>query len=219
MADMKEAFEKIIERLEENSYNEPIDDMNPFPPCRVVELKDAIEIVNQVAEKYSSSEKPNMSEKLTSSGSDINVGNKDELLIHVMHGYDSLESPTGEKCFGCYMNGKHEIYVVDDIPKEQFFQTIAHEYMHYLQDIEGKDFDEEEADAFAGDINIGNMPEKPTDSKKLYEILLSGCDDSTVFLMDLSELEYDVLARVSEKANETSTYTCMPRMYINKCEN
>jgi hypothetical protein len=42
-----EVFEKIRERLEENSYNEPIDDMNPFPPCRVVELKDAIEIVNQ----------------------------------------------------------------------------------------------------------------------------------------------------------------------------
>ena len=49
---MKSAFEKIIERLREDSYNEPIDDMNPFPPCRVVELKDAIEIVKEVAEEY-----------------------------------------------------------------------------------------------------------------------------------------------------------------------
>lgn len=49
---MKEIFAKIKERLEENSYDEPIDDMNPFQPCRVVELKDAIEIVKKVAEEY-----------------------------------------------------------------------------------------------------------------------------------------------------------------------
>lgn len=74
---------------------------------------------------------------------------KDELIIHVMHGYDSLQAPTGEDCFGCYIHGDYEIYIADNIPTDQLFHTIAHEYMHYLQDIDGKDFDEEEANRFA----------------------------------------------------------------------
>lgn len=51
--------------------------------------------------------------------------------------------------------------------------------------------------------------------KKLYQITLNGCDDDTVFEMDLTEEEYALLKRVSDKANETSTYQCEPRMYIN----
>ena len=78
--------------------------------------------------------------------------NKDELIIHVMHGYDTLKAPTGEDCFGCYINGEYEIYVADNIPTDQLFHTIAHEYMHYLQDIDGKEFDEEEADAFGWSV-------------------------------------------------------------------
>ena len=33
---------------------------------------------------------------------------KDELIIHVMHGYDSLKAPNGEDCFGCYINREYE---------------------------------------------------------------------------------------------------------------
>lgn len=51
-------------------------------------------------------------------------------------------------------------------------------------------------------------------NKKLYEITLNGCDDDTVFDMELTDVEYELLRRVSEKANETSTYCCMPRMYV-----
>lgn len=51
-------------------------------------------------------------------------------------------------------------------------------------------------------------------NKKLYEITLNGCDDETVFEMELTDVEYGLLQRVSEKANETSTYCCMPRMYV-----
>lgn len=73
---------------------------------------------------------------------------KNELIIHIMHGYDSLKAPDGTDCFGCYINGEYEIYVADNIPTDQLFHTIAHEYMHYLQDVEGREFDEEEANAF-----------------------------------------------------------------------
>lgn len=80
------------------------------------------------------------------------MNNPDELTIHVMHGYDTIESPTGEKCFGCYVQGQNEIYIADGIPREQFFFTLAHEYMHFLQDAEGREFDEKEADVFANSV-------------------------------------------------------------------
>ena len=53
-------------------------------------------------------------------------------------------------------------------------------------------------------------------AKSLCEITLNGCDDDTYFVMELTEQEYQFLLRVSEKANETSTYGCMPRLYVEK---
>ena len=50
--------------------------------------------------------------------------------------------------------------------------------------------------------------------KKTYVITLEGCDDETVFKMELTEGEAILLEKVAAKANETSTYGCMPRMYI-----
>ena len=48
----------------------------------------------------------------------------------------------------------------------------------------------------------------------VVEIILEGCDDSTVFEMDVTDAEYTFLKRVSDKANKTSTYDCEPRMYV-----
>ena len=50
--------------------------------------------------------------------------------------------------------------------------------------------------------------------RKTYVITLEGCDDETVFKMDLTEGEVILLEKVAAKANETSTYGCMPRMYV-----
>ena len=50
--------------------------------------------------------------------------------------------------------------------------------------------------------------------KKTYIITLEGCDDDTVFEMDLTEEEKILLQNVAAKANETSAYDCMPRMYV-----
>lgn len=57
-----------------------------------------------------------------------------------------------------------------------------------------------------------------SNNKSLYEITLNGCDDDTFFVMELTENEYQFLLKVSEKANKTSTYGCMPRLYVEKCE-
>ena len=54
--------------------------------------------------------------------------------------------------------------------------------------------------------------------KKTYVITLEGCDYETVFKMDLTEGEAILLEKVAAKANETSTYGCMPRMYIEESE-
>lgn len=75
--------------------------------------------------------------------------NKNELIVHIMHGYDSLQAPNGESCYGCYINGDYEAYIADNMPTDQLFHTIAHEYMHYLQDIEGREPNEDEANDFA----------------------------------------------------------------------
>ena len=54
--------------------------------------------------------------------------------------------------------------------------------------------------------------------KKTYTITLEGCDDETVFKMDLTEGEVILLEKVAAKANETSTYGCMPKMYVEESE-
>lgn len=74
--------------------------------------------------------------------------NEDELVIHIIHGYDTVVTPEGQSCYGCYLNGEYEAYIPDDMPSDQFVHTIIHEYAHYLQDIEGREFSEEEANAY-----------------------------------------------------------------------
>ena len=53
-------------------------------------------------------------------------------------------------------------------------------------------------------------------TKSTHHIELSGCDDSTGFDMELSKSELDLLIKVAEKANRTSTYGCMPVIYIDE---
>lgn len=51
---------------------------------------------------------------------------------------------------------------------------------------------------------------------KTYLINLQGCDDNTSFTVTLTESEYELLQRVSEKSKTTSKYGCMPTMEIHK---
>lgn len=49
-----------------------------------------------------------------------------------------------------------------------------------------------------------------------YIISLSGCDDSTIFYYELTDFEYDLIKKISEKSKEESTYQCMPILEIEK---
>lgn len=47
-----------------------------------------------------------------------------------------------------------------------------------------------------------------------YRIALYGCDDSTIFRMELTDKEFELLKKVAEISVNTSTYDCMPIMEI-----
>ena len=51
-----------------------------------------------------------------------------------------------------------------------------------------------------------------------YQITLYGCDDSTPFEMDLTDVEYELLQRASDLSVSTSNYACMPTMKVRLAE-
>lgn len=55
-------------------------------------------------------------------------------------------------------------------------------------------------------------------STKLYRISVHGCDDSSIFNMELTEEEARVVKLVADKCTETSTYSCMPKMEIEELQ-
>ena len=50
--------------------------------------------------------------------------------------------------------------------------------------------------------------------KKIYEISVHGCDDSTTIKKELTLEEYELLKEIAEKITNTSIYMCMPTMTI-----
>ena len=63
--------------------------------------------------------------------------------------------------------------------------------------------------------NVTQLAEE-YNKKQEHVVWLNGCDDDTVFTMEMTNNEYEFLKRVSELANETSTYGCMPRMFVDE---
>lgn len=54
--------------------------------------------------------------------------------------------------------------------------------------------------------------------KHTYLIQLVGCDDETEFKMCLTSSEYELLKKVAEKSQKTSTYGCMPKMFVERID-
>ena len=69
--------------------------------------------------------------------------------ICIAKGYDSLQAENGEMGFGVYIPSEKQIYVAGDIPKEWLLKSLFHEIAHWVQDVSGKKFEEDEADEFA----------------------------------------------------------------------
>lgn len=46
--------------------------------------------------------------------------------------------------------------------------------------------------------------------KKTYSVAILGCDDATVFRMELTDDEREVVDRLCSTSQEVSSYGCMP---------
>ena len=86
------------------------------------------------------------------------------------------------------------------------------------------DYDEYYTDGGECLISISDVKEivnelaEEYNKKQEHEILLNGCDDDTIFTMEMTNNEYEFLKRVAELANKTSTYSCMPRLFVDYTE-
>ena len=45
-------------------------------------------------------------------------------------------------------------------------------------------------------------------------IEVRGCDDSTIVEMDVTPEEHEFLENLQREVNDTSTYGCMPKLYL-----
>lgn len=75
------------------------------------------------------------------------------LIVHVMEGYDTIETPDGMG-FGVFVPETLEIYIAGDMTEKEegLIRTLAHEFKHFIQYCDGKPFDELEAEEFAEEI-------------------------------------------------------------------
>lgn len=70
--------------------------------------------------------------------------------IHCCREYDSIQDESGRMGFGVYDPKEKNIYIAGDVPKEIFLKALFHEIFHWMQDVAGMKFDEDDANSFSG---------------------------------------------------------------------
>ncbi|MED4261996.1 hypothetical protein [Priestia aryabhattai] len=53
---------------------------------------------------------------------------------------------------------------------------------------------------------------------KHYSIYLEGCDDTTSFVMELSESEFEVVKKIEELSKKHSSISCQPVLEIDEAD-
>lgn len=80
-----------------------------------------------------------------------------EVKLSILHNYDCVDSEDGSG-FAVYIPELKTIMLPTEIPDEVddftdfIIHNLAHEYKHFLQDVNGEEFDEDAADKFADEI-------------------------------------------------------------------
>ena len=77
-------------------------------------------------------------------GKDVNFP-----TIHCCREYDSIQDESGRMGFGVYDPKEKNIYIAGDVPKEIFLKALFHEIFHWMQDMAGMKFDENDANTFS----------------------------------------------------------------------
>ena len=52
------------------------------------------------------------------------------------------------------------------------------------------------------------------DERKVYEITLDGCDDSTTISIPLNTAELELVEQIAGLTRGASSYGCMPKMFV-----
>lgn len=76
------------------------------------------------------------------------VYNVPRIPIHIHYGYPSLSDPAGNFCFATYVyeDGKLGcIHAAGDVGTTTLMSILAHEFVHYVQRIKGRDMNDIEA--------------------------------------------------------------------------
>lgn len=69
--------------------------------------------------------------------------------IHCCRGHDCIKDENGRMGFGVYDPQEKNIYIAGDVPKEIFLKALFHEIFHWMQDVAGMKFDEDDANSFS----------------------------------------------------------------------
>jgi len=77
--------------------------------------------------------------------------------IYIAEGYDTIEGEDGNVGFGVYVPDENRIYVAGDVEGEIRARALLHEVCHWVQDMCGRPFDEDEANEFS-DIVYDALP-------------------------------------------------------------
>ena len=91
---------------------------------------------------------------------ELNFPIDDDIYIRIAEGFEVVEDPkTGEKGFGAFHTDYKVICIASMMDAEGLVTTLAHEYRHAMQQFEGKEFDETDAEEFANMV-LEDMKEK-----------------------------------------------------------
>ena len=85
--------------------------------------------------------------------------------IYVAEGFDTVADEDGNIGFGVYVPDENQIYVAGDVEDEIRARALLHEVCHWVQDMCGRPFDEDEANEFS-DIVYDDLPSAQPESKK-----------------------------------------------------
>ena len=77
--------------------------------------------------------------------------------IYVAEGFDTVADEDGNIGFGVYVPAENKIYVAGDVEDEIRARALLHEVCHWVQDMCGRPFDEDEANEFS-DIVYDDLP-------------------------------------------------------------
>jgi hypothetical protein len=117
--------------------------------------------------------------------------------IYVAEGFDTVEDEDGNVGFGVYVPGKNQIYVAGDVEDEIRARALLHEVCHWVQDMCGRPFDEDEANEFS-DIVYDALPSAQPEQ---HEIGYSECANAMLKMWIDNVLTDGEYNRIMDKLN------------------